>query len=102
MSILDCPEVIKNIIESRHTEDDKTFLLARQCGSIEDKYYVCCVEPKRNTSLETKPALNYLPTAPSCGIDLKDHLSVGLEAEIDEFPWAAFLQYTHRKYHDFV
>ena len=68
---------------------------------IEDKNFICCVEPEGNSSLEIKPAINYLPTSPNCGIDLKDHLFVGLEAEIDEYPWAAFLQYTYRKYHNF-
>ena len=99
--------------------DDMKFLKSRYSGKIGDEHCVCCdIEPTitapanmitipppapTTTTASTKknsPGL-ILPSAPVCGSYLGERIFGGNNTKIDEFPWAALMQYTYRNSHYF-
>ena len=105
MTFRECPELMIYVKKNNLTAADRYFLLARQCSYKDGQYLVCCVEPKRNTAINesgtNKSTSKYLPTAPTCGIDLYDALVSENNTQICESPWMALIQYTYRKFYHF-
>lgn len=67
------------------SEKDRKFLQQSQCKT--QQITICC-------PIES-PTSTLLPTAPHCGINLKDKIFGGSQTELNEFPWTALLGYTN-------
>ena len=85
-----CPALSVLFNKNSMNADDLSLLKSREAGTFQDKQLFCC---------EVKP-LN-LPTAPACGIQIKDRIVGGENASITDFPWAALMEFTYRKFYYF-
>ncbi|KFB44069.1 serine protease 14 [Anopheles sinensis] len=75
----DCPSLVAILRQSAPTPDDVAFLKNCRCGGDNKNVMVCCPNP--------------LPTYPQCGIHLADRIVGGQPTKIDEYPWAALIEY---------
>lgn len=104
----DCAKVKQIMDKSTLSSDDAECINSRLRGESNNKYLVCCeIDPAGTTSTTTTrttyvdPVSKVFPTAAGCGSFYGDRIIGGNNTQVDEFPWAALIQYTYRKYYLF-
>lgn len=100
---VDCPMLMKVLNKNTLNLDDVEFLNSRICSESNGQILVCCKEkqtikePERIIETTTS-----VPTTLHCGDSGFSSMLGGTKTSIDEFPWTALIQYTYRKFFDFV
>lgn len=90
----DCPKVKQIMDKNTLSIDEEECINSRLLGESNNKYMVCCeIDPAGTTKV--------FPTAPVCGSVYGDRIIGGNNTRVDEFPWAALMEYTYRKYYQF-
>lgn len=84
----ECDPIMRIYNKSIVTSDETKFVTRSQCGSTPDKrLLVCCTVIRRLEKVA-------LPKPPHCGIDFSDRIIGGQRTALDEFPWAALIEYS--------
>ena len=78
-----------------------SFLQQSQCAKRGNTVLVCCRHDNRvfmPTPTQNVDNSNLLPNTRQCGISYDNRIIGGTTTYIDEYPWAALIEYTKRKF----
>uniref|UniRef100_V5GX21 CLIP domain-containing serine protease n=2 Tax=Anoplophora glabripennis TaxID=217634 RepID=V5GX21_ANOGL len=86
-SVSQCPTILSILRNKPIKAEDAEYLRRSNCGSDGSLPKMCC-------PFEVKPvSSNLLPSAEICGVGTPDKIYGGTEADLNEYPWMALIEY---------
>lgn len=103
IDLLQCPPLLELLKNINRTPMQTSFLQQSQCGKRGNTVLVCCRYEGDNrifipTTEQKVDNSHLLPTTRQCGISYDNRIIGGTSTNIDEYPWAALIEYTKRKF----